>query len=201
MSSRPAPPAVRRASTDDDAEVAAVLARSFADDPVMQWLMPDEASRDRRQRAFYRAELGHAHANGLVLTTQDRHGGALWLAPKRWKVDTMSMLRQAPAIVRAFGRRIPAALKLQERMDAAHPGGEHWYLSILGTDPARQGNGVGRGLITAVTDRCDATGIGAYLESSKLANVPYYERFGFVVTGEIQVADSPTLYSMWRDPS
>ena len=64
-----------------------------------------------------------------------------------------------------------------------------------------QGNGVGRALITAVTDRCDTTGIGAYLESSKAANVPYYERFGFVVTGEIQVADSPTLYAMWRDPA
>jgi GNAT superfamily N-acetyltransferase len=201
MTTRPAPPAVRRATTADDPDVAPVLARSFADDPVMAWLMPDEASRDRRQRIFYRAELAHAHANGLVLTTEDHHGAALWLAPKRWKFDTISMLRQTPAIIRAFGRRIPAALKLQERMDEVHPGEEHWYLSILGTDPARQGNGVGRGLITAVTDRCDATGTGAYLESSKLANVPYYERFGFVVTGEIQVADSPILYAMWRDPS
>ena len=86
-------------------------------------------------------------------------------------------------------------------MEAAHPSEEHWYLAILGTDPARQGNGVGRSLIAAVTDRCDTTGVGAYLESSKASNVPYYERFGFVVTGEIQVADSPILYAMWRDPS
>jgi GNAT superfamily N-acetyltransferase len=201
MTDAPAPPTVRRATPGDDAAVAATLAWSFADDPVMMWLMPDDASRDHRQRIFYRAELGHAHANGLVLTTDAHHGGALWLAPKRWKIDTWSMVRQGPAMVRSFGRRIPAALKLQERMDAAHPREEHWYLAILGTDPARQGQGVGRALVTAVTDRCDTTGIGAYLESSKASNVPYYERFGFVVTGEIQVADSPTLYAMWRDPA
>jgi GNAT superfamily N-acetyltransferase len=198
--SAPAPPIVRPATTDDNDPVAGALARSFADDPVMQWLVPDEPSRERRLHAFFHAELGHAHANGVVLTTDAHAGGALWLAPKRWKIDTWGMLREAPAIIRAFGRRIPAALKIQEAMDEAHPREEHWYLSVLGTDPAQQGNGVGGALIRGVTDRCDATGIGAYLESSKAANVPYYERFGFVVTGEIQVKDSPVLYSMWRDP-
>ena len=196
----PATTTIRRATTDDDARLAAVLARSFADDPVMQWLIPDEGSRDRRQQVFYRAELDHAHADGLVLTDDDLAGAALWLAPKRWRIGTWDMVRHTPAIVRSFGRRIPAAMKLQQRMDEVHPREEHWYLAILGTDPVHQGNGVGRALITAVTDRCDTNGTGAYLESSKAANVPYYERFGFVVTGEIQVGDSPVLYPMWRDP-
>lgn len=193
-------PTIRPATTDDDRAVAATLARSFFDDPVLGWLVPDVGTRERRMTAFFRAELGHAHANGLVLTTDDHAGAALWLAPKRWKVDTWTMLRQTPAIVRAFGRRIPTALELQQAMEEAHPREEHWFLSVLGTDPDHQGNGVGRALITAVTDRCDATGVGAYLESSKPANVPYYERFGFAVTGEIQVADGPVLFSMWRDP-
>jgi GNAT superfamily N-acetyltransferase len=200
MSSTPVRCTVRPATTDDDPAVATALARAFADDPVMEWLVP-ESSRERRLRGFFTAELHHAHANGLVLTTDDQAGGALWLAPKRWKVGTRELLHALPATVRAFGRRIPTALKLHEAMEEAHPSDEHWYLSVLGTDPAHQGNGVGRTLIEAVTDRCDTTGIGAYLESSKAANVPYYERFGFVVTGEIQVADSPILYRMWRDPS
>ena len=121
MTDAPAPPTIRPATPGDADAVAAALARSFADDPVMTWLLPDEASRDRRQRTFYKTELDHAHANGLVLTTDDHHGAALWLAPKRWKVDTWSMVRQSPGLIRSFGRRIPAALKLQERMDATHP--------------------------------------------------------------------------------
>jgi len=200
MSPMPSSPTVRSATTDDHPAAAAVLARSFFDDPVISWLVPDERTRDRRQRVFYRAELGHAHANGLVLTTDDHAGAALWLAPKRWKVDTVAMLRQTPAVIRSFGRRIPAALALQKAMDEAHPSEPHWYLAVLGTDPDRQGTGVGGALIRGVTDRCDATGTGAYLESSKIANVPYYERFGFVVTEEITMPGGPTLYSMWRDP-
>lgn len=200
MGPKPAPPTIRPATTNDDAPVATVLAKAFHEDPVMSWLVPDETTRDRRQRTFYRAELHHAHANGLVLTTDDHAGAALWLAPKKWKLDTMTVVRHAPAMLRSFGRRIPKAIALQSAMEAVHPHEPHWYLAILGTDPHRQGLGVGAGLITGVTDRCDTTGIGAYLESSKEANVAYYQRFGFVVTGEVTMPDGPTLHSMWRDP-
>jgi hypothetical protein len=48
--------------------------------------------------------------------------------------------------------------------------------------------------------RCDAEGTGAYLESSKPDNVPYYERFGFRVTGQIDMPKGPTMWPMWRDP-
>ncbi len=200
MATRPLPPSIRPATRDDDRALSGVLSRSFFDDPVMSWLVPDEATRDRRQRTFYRAELGHAHANGLVLTTDDHAGAALWLAPKRWKIGTMSMVRQGPAVLRAFGRRVPAALRLQSAMERVHPAESHWYLAILGTDPSRQGRGVGAGLIREVTDRCDDTATGAYLESSKEANISYYARFGFVVTDEVVMPNGPKLWGMWRDP-
>jgi hypothetical protein len=52
-----------------------------------------------------------------------------------------------------------------------------------------------------VLERCDAEGLPAYLESSKASNVPFYERFGFRVTQDLQLApDAPTLYGMWREP-
>ena len=50
-------------------------------------------------------------------------------------------------------------------------------------------------------DRCDAEYAPAYLESSNPDNVPYYERFGFEVTGELRLPDGgPSLIPMWRKP-
>ena len=50
-------------------------------------------------------------------------------------------------------------------------------------------------------DRCDAEHAPAYLESSNPDNVPYYQRFGFEVTGEITLPNGgPTLIPMWRAP-
>ena len=46
----------------------------------------------------------------------------------------------------------------------------------------------------------DADGLGAYLESSKEANIPFYQRFGFAVTGQIDLPEGPPVWPMWRDP-
>ena len=48
---------------------------------------------------------------------------------------------------------------------------------------------------------CDAEYAPAYLESIHPDNVPYYERFGFQVTGEIKLPDGgPSLWPKWRQP-
>jgi GNAT superfamily N-acetyltransferase len=90
------------------------------------------------------------------------------------------------------------ALALNRAAAEAHPGEPHWYLGILGTDPAHQGCGVASALVKPILEQCDADGVPAYLESSKRDNIPFYERHGFRVTGEVQVDDGPTLWPMLR---
>lgn len=199
MHRRPRPTA-RPAERYEENALADVLARSFWDDPVMTWMIPDDATRYHKHRRFYRAELRSVRKRGEVFTTDDQAGASLWCRPDEWRTNKIHMIPHVPDLVRAFGTKIPAALKLLEAIDGAHPRAPHWYLAILGTDPSRQGLGVGGALITTITDRCDAAGEAAYLESSKEVNIPYYERFGFRVTHEMQAGDSPTLWGMWRDP-
>jgi hypothetical protein len=49
-------------------------------------------------------------------------------------------------------------------------------------------------------DRCDRQGLGAYLESSNIRNVPFYERHGFRVLAEVSPSPEFTARPMWREP-
>ena len=86
-------------------------------------------------------------------------------------------------------------------LEARHPSGPpHYYLAVLGTDPAQQGQGLGSALLAPVLERCDADGVGAFLESSKERNLAFYGRHRFEVVGDYQVPDGPKLWFMWREP-
>jgi ribosomal protein S18 acetylase RimI-like enzyme len=81
-----------------------------------------------------------------------------------------------------------------------HPHERHWYLPVLGTDPAHQGRGVGSALLTPVLARADAEGLPVYLESSKEKNIPFYRRHGFEVVSTIRLEDGPAIWPMLRTP-
>ena len=70
---------------------------------------------------------------------------------------------------------------------------------MLGTDPRHQGRGVGSALLEPILARCDADRVPAYLESSKRSNVPFYERHGFRVLGELAIAGGPVIWRMQRE--
>ena len=101
-----------------------------------------------------------------------------------------------------MGDRLPWMRRCWEAITDVHPSEPHFYLSGLGTDPPRQGQGLGSAALMPVLTRCDAEGIPAYLESTKERNLAFYERHGFVVTGIDRRSRStvPTLWTMWREP-
>ena len=89
---------------------------------------------------------------------------------------------------------------LLQAMDRNHPVEPHWYLPMIGVDPAKQRNGYGSALLKHALRRCDGQHAVAYLESSSPKNVPLYERHGFELLGTIQVGSSPPLFPMLRRP-
>jgi ribosomal protein S18 acetylase RimI-like enzyme len=85
-----------------------------------------------------------------------------------------------------------------EQMEKFHPTEPHWYLPMIGVDPAHQGAGIGSALMMEALKAVDRDGIIAYLESSNPRNIPLYQRYGFEVIGEIQSGSSPVLRPMLR---
>jgi ribosomal protein S18 acetylase RimI-like enzyme len=146
----------------------------------------------------------HHLAGGGVEVACDGPGigaAALWDPPNRWQQSAREQLAMLPSLIRALGPRAAAARDVVELMKQHHPEEPHWYLAVIGSDTTVRGRGFGQALMRSRLDRCDAEHSPAYLESSKPENVPYYERFGFTVMGEIVLPNGgPPLWPMWRAP-
>lgn len=182
------------------------LGRAFYDDPVAIWIMPDDNVRAAHLRKFFATVTRHHHlaGGGVEVASEGSTIGAaaLWDPPGRWKQSARAQLMMLPALLLGFGFRLTTGRKLGallEQMKQQHPEEPHWYLAVIGSDTSVRGKGYGQALMRSRLDRVDAEHAPAYLESSKAENVPYYQRFGFDVTGEIVLPDGgPTLWPMWR---
>jgi GNAT superfamily N-acetyltransferase len=99
-----------------------------------------------------------------------------------------------PAMARLAGwrrlRLVADALDTLERHRHRHVPSPHFYLSALGVDPHRQGEGTGTALMQPILDRCDREGLPAYLETAVARNVLLYERLGFAVVEELDLPRS-----------
>jgi ribosomal protein S18 acetylase RimI-like enzyme len=196
---------VRPVRRRDVREVAAVMARAFDDDPLMVWVLPDEQERVRRLPPLFALMLRHQHlrlGGARLCAGQDGVcGAAFWDPPGAWRSSQWRDLLALPTYLRVLGRRFDIAASALSALYAKHPEDPHWYLAGIGTDPPMQRRGVGGRLLRDRLDACDQAGQAAYLESSKDINVPYYERFGFVVRREIVIpGGGPTTWAMWREP-
>lgn len=180
------------------------LAMAFADDPVLGVLFGGVVPQARATRFFEimaRAQLRH----GLVYRTPGNEAAAIWAPPGAWKLPVSQIVKNAPAFVRVFGRRMLPNLGVLNLLEKAHPHEPHYYLEFIGTDPTQQGKGMGSHLIRPMIERCDTEGVGAYLESSKESNIAFYARFGFEVSKVITHKGSsgvpgPQQWLMWRNP-
>jgi len=193
-------PGVRRASQRDLDRLAGVLARAFREDPFHRWLLPEEDLWRRQSPRLWRALLRARRRHGGVLTSEGGEAVAVWGAPTQRRGVGLDELGFALRGAWILGRRLPRLLPGMAAVAARHPREPHWYLEVLGTDPPHRGRGLGVSLLAPVLARCDRAQLPAYLEASRPENVPYYERLGFAVCGEVDVPRGPRIHLMWRVP-
>ncbi|MGH2783521.1 MAG: GNAT family N-acetyltransferase [Thermoleophilaceae bacterium] len=181
---------MRRARVDEIPELARVLQRAFARDPYFSYLTNDAPERNQRMRDHWDAILRYASARLSQTYTTDAHDGvALWHPPGYTSPPFLDGFRLLPSMARLTGwgrlRDVSRALAALEHRREEHAPKPHFYLSALGVEPDRQGEGVGTALMKPALDRCDSDGLAAYLETATGRNVLLYERVGFAVVEEL----------------
>jgi len=190
----------RFALHSDFDQLDTALADAFWDDPMMAWIYPDPATRPEMARQFMRVALEIGHPHGHVYTAAGNGAAAIWSPPDVNIFDDAAIGQLFGLLGEQLGDRAAAIGEGLAKVGAEHPHDEpHFYLFVLGTARAHQSKGVGSTLMTEVLDRCDRQGLGAYLESSNIRNVPFYERHGFKVLNEVKLTDEFIARPMWRD--
>lgn len=193
--------AVTRVTADGVDKASEVLARAFADDPLVLWPMRSDI--DPYEGVLLQLEpLARGYAEIGVLWECDGDAGvAAWLPPGM--ADRVAPLWDAAkselgSVFDDDGVRYSA----QWDWMAEHvPDEPAWFLDIVGVDPAAQGSGVGSALVAHGIERSQADGHPAFLETSIERNVAYYERFGFRVLEEGDAPlGGPHVWFMRRDP-
>lgn len=190
----------RVATLSDVSALTPMLVRAFADDPFTAWGSPHRPTRERMLTRLFAVQLRRSLRHGDCWTTSERDGAALWLPPGEWQEtarDALAIL--ASVMLPRLLPRLPlltlGALGVERQHREQEP---HYYLAVLGTEPAQQGRGIGSALIEPVLQQCDTDGVNAYLECSNEANIDYYTRFGFKVVAEHRLPRGPAIYPMIR---
>ncbi len=185
-----------------------VLTRAFATDPGLLFVLPEPTERKRLTPRLAEAALRYTMRCGAPLVTEgDMRGVALWFppdAPAPTAADTEETgIAAVPAMIgdaswTRFARLI-AHLNALHPVYAPEP---HWFLAMLGVDPAWQRQGLGAALMEPVFARADRAGVCCYLEAPTADNARYYANRGFRVVGETDVPQSNVhIWLMRRNPA
>lgn len=176
-------------------------AAGFLDNEIWEWIVPDERRRGRMLRRHFpiiirRVFLSHATA----WTSAEAKGACLWIPPGSPRRTTAQGLIEAISLAPWILGGIRRGERMEALMSENHPSEPHWYLETLSIAPSAQRKGYGSALLEPGLRICDEQAMPAYLETQREANVPYYRRFGWELTGKISLEDSPPLWTMWREP-
>jgi GNAT superfamily N-acetyltransferase len=178
-------------------QIVDVITLAFSSNPVARWMYPNPQQYLQFFTNFVRLFGGKSFEMGSAFYISNFAAASLWLPP--------NVQPDEKGLMSLFESTVSDKIKddlfsLFEEMGNYHPIEPHWYLPMIGTDPAQQGKGYGSALLKHALSICDREGSPAYLESSNPGNIPLYQRFGFEVVGKIQAGSSPTIFPMLRQP-
>ncbi|MBI3786458.1 MAG: GNAT family N-acetyltransferase [Deltaproteobacteria bacterium] len=183
--------ALRPLQWSQEREVAALLMRAFADDPLVNAICNVQSRQRDRQlywsfRIAIRSHCLSPQPAWVMTDALSRPiGVALVSRPSmdlRGNPDTLFALRGLFHVGIAAARR---GMHAARTIAAQAPHGPFTYLRTLGVDPQYQGRGLGSRLVDEVI-RAAPTGWPLYLETAKETNLTFYARHGLSCIGEFE---------------
>jgi GNAT superfamily N-acetyltransferase len=192
-------------SRRDEPAAVTSLAAAFADYPLFPPLSPDPIRRPRAIDSFCRYLFRMAVRAGGAFGTIDRSAVACaWPPGREWPTTWDQFRSGGLSLLWRLGWRASRLLtELERGFDAArrkHVPGPHWYVSLLGVRAEARGRGLSRAVLAPICEAADRDGVPVYLETMDERNVAIYERLGFALVGQSELAGRLPNWELRRDP-
>jgi ribosomal protein S18 acetylase RimI-like enzyme len=195
--------AIQRLDARQADAAAATLSDAFFDDPLLQIVAPDEATRRRWGPWFMSLIVQYGLRWGEVSCIDGTSAVAVWVPPGSGEMSLGRMLRVGFAKM-PFRLGVASTSRFMRATSATAPFhktvvGPHWYLAAVGALPIAQGRGMGSALVGLGTSQADEAGVPCYLETATQSNIDFYAKRGFEIVGQAQLFGH-TLTGMVRQP-
>ena len=189
----------RLATPADVDAITAAFTSAFFHDPVWGPVFPDESRRAEQSAPMWRVYATAALRYPWTFVTPGAEAAAIWIPPGGTELTGEETRRLSEVIRAAAGPEAAAsAREIEARLEAGHPDGSFFHLTILATHADHRGKGLGMALLAETLTRIDAMGAPAYLESTNPVNNQRYINAGFQPRSEITMATGHIVTAMWR---
>jgi GNAT superfamily N-acetyltransferase len=184
---------VRRATADDGAAAAELIATAFAGLRCSTYLVPDRRSRHRILAADYRIFVEHALEHGEVHLADDGQAVAVWFERTAELPAPTDYDRRLSEATGEWADRFRTLDQLSEQNRPQPP---YHHLVFLAVHPDRQNQGLGTALLRYQHARL--AGAPAYVEASDPRNRDLYARHGYQPRQPFALPDGALYWPMWR---
>lgn len=165
-------------------KAASVLADAFLEDPDVSAIIKGNPCRCRSILMAHYWNLVNLFLplgrSQCAMAGGDLIGVMLFTAPGEEPLTTFTLLKfVCKMLLRLNPAAVWRALKSSTDDENHRPHEPHYYLSTLGVDPLYQGQGIGKALLSHITNLADKEKSPIYLSSTNPKAIPLYEKFGF----------------------
>lgn len=176
------------ATKNDKKHIINILSRSFNTNRSVNYIVRQDNKKEQRIAALMDYSFEICLLFGEVWLSEDRCACALVLYPDRKKLTFWSIFLDIRLIWQAIGlRNIRKAINREIQVKAKQTKNASAYLWFVGVDPQFQRQGKGTTLMLDLIAHARKKGSSFFLETSTIANLPWYKRFGFKIYNRLDL--------------
>lgn len=181
-----------------------LLGQAFVDDPLFQYVIPNDGRRSVLVPWFLKTSLAYAFLYGEAYATEAKDGLVYILPPGENGLKFFGMLRtgmlSAPLKLGSDGtRRFLSMAKFMGQIHKRKQLTPHLYVFGMGVAPSAQGKGLGTALMQIVLKKMATDNLPCYLETQNARNVAFYRKHGFDVVVEAPMPNGDLrTWGMWK---